>query len=69
MLSRKNTRKLSKLLGILTAILYYNNAIPKDTLLRALDYCNLTYDDISDKLIEQPEDDDDLDTLIGELED
>lgn len=48
---------------------YNNNAIPKDTLLRALDYCNLTYDDISDKLIEQPEDDDDLDTLIGGLED
>lgn len=47
---------------------YNNNAIPLETLEKALACYNLSVEDISDKLIERPLDDDDLDELIGGLE-
>ena len=49
---------------------YNHNAIPLETLERALDCYHLTVDDIRDKLEEKVEkDDDDLDALIGGAED
>lgn len=48
---------------------YNHRAIPKETLEKALNCYNLTYDDVSDKIIEQVEDDINLDDLIGGLED
>lgn len=49
---------------------YNNNAIPKETLERLLSYYQLYMEDISDKLISHTEPiDDDLDVLIGEIDD
>lgn len=48
---------------------YNHNAIPKETLERALECFDLTMDDISDKIIEHEEKQDDLDELIGGLTD
>lgn len=49
---------------------YNNNAIPKETLERLLSYYQLYMEDISDKLISHTEPiDDDLDALIGEIDD
>ncbi|MDD3362053.1 MAG: ImmA/IrrE family metallo-endopeptidase [Hespellia sp.] len=46
---------------------FNHNAIPKETLERALECFHLTMDDISDKLVEYEEKQDDLDDLIGGL--
>lgn len=49
---------------------YNNNAIPKETLERLLSYYQLYMEDISDKLISHTEPiNDDLDVLIGEIDD
>lgn len=49
---------------------YNHNAIPKETLERALAYYHLILEDISDRIAErQQEDSDELDGLIGGLED
>lgn len=48
---------------------YNHRAIPLETLEKALEYYELTIDDISDKLAEYEEDEDDLDDLIGGLDD
>lgn len=48
---------------------YNHNAIPKETLESALSYYKLTLDDISDRLADFSDTDDDLDELIGGLED
>jgi len=52
---------------------YNHNAIPKETLERALTYYKLCTEDISDKLVEHPDDEDDnddnIEDLLGELED
>lgn len=49
---------------------YNNRAIPRETLEKALEYYHLTMEDISDRLVVAPEeDDDDLDDLIRGLED
>lgn len=49
---------------------YNHKVIPKETLEKALAYCNLNIEDISDKLVEPEDDeDDDLDDLIGGLDD
>ena len=48
---------------------YNHNAIPRETLENVLECYQLTIEDISDRLVEFPEEDDDLDDLIGELED
>ncbi len=50
---------------------YNHNAIPIETLEKVLEYYQFSIDDISDKLVEHREDDedDDLDDLIGGLED
>lgn len=48
---------------------YNHNAIPKDTLEKVLECYQLTMEDISDRLVEFPKEDDDLDDLIGGLED
>ena len=48
---------------------YNHNAIPKETLEKVLDCYQLTIEDISDRLMKFPEEDDDLDDLIGGLED
>lgn len=48
---------------------YNHNAIPKETLERTLECFHLTMDDISDKLIDRTEEQDDLDDLIGGLTD
>lgn len=48
---------------------YNHNAIPKETLEKALSYYKLTYDDISDRILDFSESEDDLDELIGGLED
>ena len=47
---------------------YNHKAIPRETLEKALSYYKLTYDDISDRLIAFSESEDDLDELIGGLE-
>ena len=48
---------------------YNHNAIPRETLIKVLECYQLTIEDISDRLVEFPEEDDDLDDLIGGLED
>lgn len=48
---------------------YNHKAIPKETLEKALACYNLNIEDISDKLVEPEDDDDDLDELIGGLSD
>ena len=48
---------------------YNHNAIPQETLEKALDYYRLTIEDISDKIIEHTDENDDLDDLIGGLDD
>ena len=48
---------------------YNHNAIPKETLEKVLDCYQLTIDDIKDKLIEHSQENEDLDELIGGLED
>ena len=48
---------------------YNHGAIPKETLVKALDCYKLTIDDVSDKINEPVEDDTDLDDLIGGLSD
>lgn len=48
---------------------YNHNAIPRETLEKALSCYNLKIDDISDRLKETIDDEDDLDELIGGLED
>ena len=47
---------------------YNHNAVSKETLEKVLDCYHLTIDDVSDKLVEQCDDDDDLDELIGGLD-
>lgn len=46
---------------------YNHNAVPKETLEKVLACYQLTIEDVSDKLISRP-DDDDLDELIGGLD-
>lgn len=46
---------------------YNHNAIPKETLERALLYYKLTIEDVSDRLVEHTDADDDLESLIGGL--
>lgn len=49
---------------------YNHNAIPLETLEKALDCYHLTIEDISDKLVKkEEEDDEDLDAIIGGVED
>lgn len=49
---------------------YNHNAIPRETLEKALEYYRLTVDDISDKLITKEDtEDDDLDALLGGIVD
>lgn len=48
---------------------YNHHAIPKETLMKVLDCYNLDIEDISDRLDKSEEEDDDLDELIGGLED
>ena len=49
---------------------YNHNAIPLETLEKALAYYHLTIEDISDKLVEKvEEEEDDLDALLGEIGD
>lgn len=48
---------------------YNHNAIPKENLEKVLSYYNLNCDDIHERLIEIQTSDDDLDALIGGLED
>ncbi len=48
---------------------YNNNAVPKETLERALEYYQLSMEDVSDKISQKSDDDDDdLENLIGGLE-
>ena len=46
---------------------YNHNAIPLETLEKALACYHLTVEDISDKLVKKEEEDDDLDDLLGGL--
>lgn len=48
---------------------YNHNAIPKETLEKALACYQLSLEDISDRLVDHHGEDDDLDDLIGGLED
>lgn len=49
---------------------YNHNAVPKETLEKVLDCYHLTIEDVSDKVVEHSDnDDDDLDDLIGDLDD
>lgn len=48
---------------------YNHNAIPRETLERVLECCHLSYDDIKDRLKEREQENEDLDELIGGLED
>ena len=48
---------------------YNHNAVPKETLERVLAYYKLVIDDVSDKIVESSDDEDDLDDLIGGLDD
>ncbi len=48
---------------------YNHKAIPKETLEKVLECYQLSIDDISDRLVEFHEEDDDLDALIGGLKD
>ncbi len=48
---------------------YNHNAVPRETLEKVLDCYQLTIEDISDRLAEFTEEEDDIDELIGGLED
>ena len=48
---------------------YNHKAIPRETLERVLSYYRLTMEDIGDQLADIPEEQEDLDLLIGELSD
>lgn len=48
---------------------YNHNAIPRETLERVLAYYQLSIEDVGDKLVEHVDDDDDLEDLIGGLDD
>ena len=48
---------------------YNHNAVPKETVERVLACYGLSIDDVNDKIITPSEDEDDLDDLIGELDD
>ena len=49
---------------------YNHNAVPKETLEKVLACYQLSIEDVSDKLVEHSsDDDDDLDDLIGGLDD
>ena len=48
---------------------YNHNAIPKETLERALGFYHLSIEDINDRLTSHVEEDDDLNDLIGGLKD
>lgn len=49
---------------------YNHNAVPKETLERVLACYQLSIEDVSDKIVEHSDDgDDDLDDLIGGLDD
>ena len=48
---------------------YNHGAIPKETLVKALECYNLSIEDVSDKIKAPVDDDTDLDDLIGGLED
>lgn len=48
---------------------YNHSAIPKETLERALAYYQLTMEDVSDRLVSHTEEEEDLNDLIGGLED
>lgn len=48
---------------------YNHRAIPLETLEKALECYHLTIEDIGDRLVSQPQEDEDLDELIGGLED
>lgn len=48
---------------------YNHNAIPRETLEKALAYYQLSIDDIGDRLVDHSPEEEDLDTLIGGLED
>ena len=48
---------------------YNHNAVPKETLERVLACYGISIDDVSDKIITPSVDDDDLDDLIGGLDD
>lgn len=48
---------------------YNHNAIPLETLEKALEYYHLSIEDVSDRLIVRPQEEEDLDVLIGGLED
>lgn len=48
---------------------YNHNAIPKETLERALSCCQLSLEDIGDRLVEHQDEEDDFDTLTGGLRD
>ena len=48
---------------------YNHNAIPKENLEKVLGYFCLNIEDISDRLVVHTEINDNLDDLIGELED
>lgn len=48
---------------------YNHNAIPRETLERALSYYRLSIEDIRDKVVIHPQEEEDLDILIGGLND
>ena len=48
---------------------YNRNAVPLETLKRALKYYQLIEDDVSDRITVRPQDEEELDDLIGGLED
>lgn len=48
---------------------YNHNAIPLETLEKALECYHFTIEDINDKLIEKKEEDDDFDDFVGGLKD
>lgn len=48
---------------------YNHSAIPLDTLKRALEYYQLIEDDVSDRITVKPQDEEELDDLIGGLQD
>lgn len=49
---------------------YNHNAIPRETLEKALEYCHLTIEDVHDKLVKQEDvEEADLETLLGGIND
>ena len=48
---------------------YNHNAVPMETVERVLDCYGLSIDDVSDKIVIHSDDEDELDDLIGELDD